>query len=189
MKYLIYGSNDFAVTLKDFLLYHEMNFSGFIDDFRTDKEICGTFKDICQQCSPQEYEIILGIGYKNLNARRNLMQEVKNNNFRLKTLIHKNSYVRCLENIGEGAIIMANAVVDANAIIGSGAVLWPKASVNHDSFVGTNTFLSPSVTVCGFVSIGNDCFIGAGSTIVDRVSIPDGTFIRAGELYFKNRSK
>ncbi len=183
MKYLIYGSSDFALVLKDFLEFHNMPFCGFIDDFRKDKNILGTFSDVMKQYDSSQYVVVLGVGYKNLPVRHEVFKRIKASGFSVATLIHKNAFVRRPANIHEGAIIMANAVVDGNAIIGEAAVLWPGAVVNHDSVVSENTFLSPSSTICGFVMVGANCFIGAGAVIVDNVSVPDGTFIKANSLY------
>ncbi|MBA3005436.1 MAG: hypothetical protein KKA41_17700 [Proteobacteria bacterium] len=183
MNYLIYGSNDFALILKDFLEFHEMKFCGFIDDFRTDDSIIGTFADILERYNPFNYEIVLGIGYSNLPARLIAFERIKSAGFKVATLIHRHAYVRSLANIHEGAIIMANATIDCNAVIGKAAVIWPGVVVNHDSKISTNTFLSPSATICGFVNIGESCFVGAGAVISDHVDVPNGTFIRANALY------
>lgn len=44
-------------------------FKGFIDDFSTGDEIVGTYEFVKDHYSPHEYEIVLGIGYKDLSAR------------------------------------------------------------------------------------------------------------------------
>lgn len=183
MNYLIYGSNEFARILKDFLEFHEMKFSGFIDDFRTDDSIIGTFADISECYSPDDYEIVLGIGYSNLPARLKAFDRIKSAGFKVATLVHRNAYVRSLANIHEGAIVMANATVDCNAVIGKATVIWPGVVVNHDSIISINTFLSPSATICGFVHVGESCFVGAGAVISDHVNVPDETFIKANSLY------
>lgn len=183
MNYLIYGSSDFALVLKDFLELHEMRFSGFIDDFRSDDTIVGTFADVILRFQPSDYEIVLGIGYKNLKGRIDAFKRIKTANFSVATLIHRNAYVRNPANIHEGAIVMANATVDFNAMICEAAVLWPGVVVNHDSRISKNTFISPSATICGFVNVGENCFVGAGAIVADHVDVPDGTFIQAASVY------
>ncbi|MBU0664948.1 MAG: hypothetical protein KJ990_10445 [Proteobacteria bacterium] len=183
MNYLIYGSNNFALMLKDFLEFHDLKFCGFIDDFRTDDTIIGTFADVIERYHPTDYEIVLGIGYRNLSARLKTFERIKSAGFNVATLIHRNAYVRSLANIQEGAIVMANATIDYNAMIGKATVIWPGVVVNHDSKISINTFLSPSATICGFVNVGESCFVGAGAVIVDHVDVPNGTFIKANTLY------
>jgi len=187
MNYLIYGSSDFALILKDFLEHHEMRFCGFIDDFRSDDTIVGTFANVVERYNPSDYEIVLGIGYRNLRARLEAFEHIKSAGFRVATLIHRNAYVRRIANIHEGAIVMANVTVDCNAVIGEAAVLWPGVVVNHDSRIARNTFLSPAVTICGFANVGESCFVGAGAVVADHVNVPDGTFIKANSLYKRVR--
>jgi len=183
MNYFIYGSSDFALTLKDFLEFHEMRFCGFIDDFRAGDDIVGTFVDIVERYNPLECQIVLGIGYSNLQARFDAFERIQTAGFRVATLIHRHAFVRSLANIHEGAIIMANATIDCNAVIGKAAVVWPGVVVNHDSIISANTFLSPSATICGFVNVGESCFVGAGAVVSDHVNVPNGTFIKANALY------
>jgi sugar O-acyltransferase (sialic acid O-acetyltransferase NeuD family) len=183
MNYLIYGSSDFALVLKDFLELHEMRFSGFIDDFRSDDAITGTFAEVVLRYHPSDYEIVLGIGYKNLTGRLDAFKRIKSAGFNVATLIHRNAYIRNPANIHEGAIVMANVTVDVNAVICEAAVLWPGVVVNHDSIISKNTFISPSATICGFVNVGESCFVGAGAIIADHVDVPNGTFIKAGTVY------
>ncbi len=184
-EYLIYGASDFGILLKDFLDFHAMPFGGFIDDFRKNHSVIGTFEDVVNHKSSSECEIVLGLGYNNLPARLNIMNRIRASGFRLATLIHQNAYVRDPSNVHQGSIIMANVTIDYNVIIAEAAVLWPGVVVNHDSRIGRNTFLSPSATICGFVNIGESCFIGAGAIVIDHVDVPSGSFIKAGALYGK----
>lgn len=186
MKYLIYGAKDFALVLKDHLDYHQMPFAGYIDDFSAADDIIGSFSEIKKRYSPDEYQIVLGIGYANLSARQEIFQRLKRSGYTVATLIHDHAYVRNKDKIGEGCIVMAHACVDSNAVIDEAVVLWPGVVVNHDSRVGSNSFLSPNATVCGFVTIGPNSFIGAGSVIADHQEVPPNHFVKAGAVYAAN---
>ncbi len=187
MTYLIYGSRDFALLLKDFLTFHTWPCEGFIDDFTTGPGIVGTFEEVRAIYRPDESRIVLGIGYRNLDARWRVFEKIRSAGFTVATLIHQRAYVREPANIGEGAIVMANATVDCNAVIEEAAVLWPGVVVNHDSRIGRNTFLSPSSTICGFVNVGSHSFVGAGAVVVDHADVPERSFIKASALYKTNR--
>jgi len=188
MKYLIYGSKDFALILQDFLLYHDMTFSGFIDDYEKGPETVGPFDEVKNRFSALDTEIVLGVGYNNLVARWKVFEKIRSAGFRVTTLIHRSAYVRDVANIGEGTVIMANATVDCNAKLLEAVVLWPGVVVNHDSIIGCNTFVSPSCTICGFVNVGEHTFIGAGAVIVDHVDVPSNSFIKANSTYKGIRS-
>ena len=182
-KIIIYGSKDFARTLKDMLDYHHYTLAGFVDDFTTGIDIIGNYEFIKGNYSPDEYQILLGVGYNNLTDRWKIYQKIKND-YEIFTLIHNTAYIRNIDNIGNGSIIMANVIVDSNAKLGDVNVLWPGVNLNHDSKIGANTFISPGATVCGFADIGNSCFVGAGAIIVDHVKVSSGSFIKAGSVIY-----
>jgi sugar O-acyltransferase (sialic acid O-acetyltransferase NeuD family) len=183
MNYLVYGSKDFALILKDMLDYHRLPFAGYIDDFATGEGIVGTFDEVRALCPPECHSIVLGVGYNNLAARWQVFERIKAAGYRVATLIHDRAYVRNPDNVGEGSVIMANATLDCNAVIEEAVVLWPGVVINHDSRIGRNTFLSPSATICGSVSVGEHCFVGAGAVVVDHVVVLPGSFIKANSLF------
>jgi len=183
MRYLIYGSKDFALILKDMLDYHNLPFVGFIDDFNRGEGVVGSFGEVVLQYPPENHVIVLGIGYNNLAARWRIFERIKAAGYRVATLIHSRAYVRDPNNVGEGSIVMAHATLDCNAAIGEAVVLWPGVVVNHDSRIGRNTFLSPSATICGFVTVGEHCFVGAGAIVVNRMVVPPSSFVKANTLF------
>ena len=182
MKLLVYGSRDYACLVRDHLQLCAHEFGGFIDDESAGVGIAGSYSEILRTHPRSQYGIAIGIGYKDLDARRSVLQRLERDAWQLPPLIHPRAWIRDLSSIGNGAVIMAAAAVELNAVIEAGCVLWSNVVVSHDCRVGANSFLSPSVTVCGFARIGRDCFVGAGAVIVDHCSVPDGSFIRAGEV-------
>lgn len=187
-KLLIYGSKDFGLLVRDLAEGLGYTFAGFIDDVYEGMEVIGDFVSVSAQYHPDEYEIVIGIGYNNLPARWSIYQNVISHGYTVPKLIHPRAYVRDKDNIGNGCIIMANAIVDWNAKLDDLVVVWPNALVNHDSLIKHNTFLSPASTVCGFVIVEENNFIGAGSTIVDHTFVPKDSFVKAGTLYKLNRT-
>lgn len=182
MKLLVYGSRDYAHLVRDHLQLCGHEFCGFIDDQAKGAEIAGTYGEALRTHARAEYGIAIGIGYKNLPARRNALERIEADAWQLPCLVHPRAWVRDLSSVASGAIVMAGAAIERHAVLGAGSVLWSNATISHDSSVGANTFLSPGVTVCGFARVGRDCFIGAGAIIVDHCSVPDGSFVRAGEV-------
>jgi sugar O-acyltransferase (sialic acid O-acetyltransferase NeuD family) len=184
-KILVYGSQEFGQVVKDFVCQCGHEFIGFIDDYNIGQRILGNFTQVAKKFPYDAYDIAIAIGYKHLQARWNIFQRVRSLGYRFPHLIHPRAYVRDVEAIGEGTMVMANAVVDVRASIGPLVVIWPGVVVNHNSVIAANTFLSPNATVCGYVSVGESCFVGAGATIVDHTDVPPNSFIKAGAVYFK----
>ncbi len=184
MKLLVYGSSEFGVVVRDLVAACGHEFAGFVDDVHQDNEgVVGGFEKIRITHDPKVFGIALAVGYKHLETRRRIFENVRGEGYLLPALIHPAAYVCPPPHIGEGSLIMARAIVDCHARIGTACVIWPGANVSHDSTIGPNTFLSPNCTVCGFVTIGQGSFVGAGAVIADKRSVPESSFIKAGSVY------
>ena len=180
---LVYGSLEFGRVVRDLAIQCGHRFAGYIDDVHRGEEVLGPWEQVADRCPPPRFEVAVAVGYRNLGARWDVYERVKARGYRLPPLVHPRAYVRDPAGVGEGAFVMAGAIVDVAASIAPLVVIWPGAVVNHDSAVGENTFLSPNATVCGCVTIGRHVFVGAGATIVDHVEVPAGVFVKAGSLY------
>ena len=181
-KLLVYGSKEFGQVIRDLIPQSGNEFAGFADDVNTGPGVIGDFSESLARCPPDKFEMVIAIGYRNLQARWAAYQKAKAAGYSFPKLIHPRAYVRNWEAVGDGSIVMAGALVDMNASLEELVVLWPGAVVNHHSSIGRNVFLSPNSTVCGFVEIGADSFVGAGAVITDHVAVPAGSFMLAYPL-------
>ena len=182
-RLLVYGSEEFGHVVKNLVLDCGYEFAGFIDDYATGESILGSYDYVIKTFSPDVFGIVIAIGYKNLMARWQVYQKVLADGYSTPSLIHPRAYLSRSSVVGQGAIVMVGAIIDAFAEVQELTVLWPGAVVNHDSVIGANTFLSPNSTVCGFSRVGQSCFVGAGAVIVDHRSVSDNAYIKAGSLY------
>lgn len=182
-KILVYGSQEFGQVVKALVRKCKYEFIGFIDDFNTGEEIIGSYSEVCKSFLPQDFEIVIAIGYRNIKERWDIYQKVFLDGYNVPCLVHPQAVISDSCKIGQGSIIMAGAIVDVNVQLKELVVVWPGGVVNHDSVINANTFLSPNSTVCGFAEIGKDCFLGAGTIVVDHKKVPDGSFIKAGSLF------
>lgn len=180
---MVYGSQEFGKVVRDLVEMCGKQFAGFIDDVFEGDEILGPFALIVEKFPSSEYAVAMAVGYKDLGVRSLVSQRVKAAGYELATLIHPRAYVRHVERVAAGCLVMAGAVVDVGATLEELVVVWPGVVVNHNSTIGTNTFLSPNVTICGFVEVGASCFVGADAVVVDHIRVPDNAFIKAGALY------
>jgi sugar O-acyltransferase (sialic acid O-acetyltransferase NeuD family) len=178
MRLLIYGSKDFAATVADLARHCGHEVAGMVDDFNAGPGILGDFTAVTRTHPPSGYGIAMAIGYSNIPARWAAWERIRSAGYRAPALVHPRAYVADNARIGEGAMVMAGAIVDVRAEIGGLAVLWPGACINHDTKVGSNTFISPNATLCGFAQVGAHSFIGAGAVIVDHGQVPEASFIK-----------
>ncbi len=182
-KILIYGSKDFAKTVRHLVEDCGYETVGMIDDYSLGDEIIGTFDEVQKKYSSKDYSVVLAIGYNNLAARWGIYKKIKESGYDVLTLIHPRAYVSKSATVLEGSMVMAGAVVDVDAIVSEVSVLWPGVVLNHDSIIGKNVFVSPNATICGFSKVGDHSFIGAGSVIVDHQQVPDNSFVKANKLF------
>ncbi len=183
MDLLVYGSKDFARLIRELLQHCGHRFAGFVDDFERGPEVVGAYVEVLRNCPPTTHGMVVAIGYNNLEARWTAYEKVKRDGYRLPPLVHAKAIVHPAAAVGDGAIVMAGANVDAFSRLGELCVLWPETVVSHDCDVGPNCFVSPGAVLCGFVKTGRNCFIGARSVIVDHRELPDGAFLKAGSVH------
>ena len=179
----VYGSRSYAATVRDLAMECGWRVLGFIDDHAPPSAFVSTFDDVTAQHAGTSAGMLIGIGYRDLDARWRAWERVRAAGWDVPALIHPRAHVAPSAQIGEGCILMAGVVVDHRTQVKDACVLWPQACVNHDCLVGANTFLSPQVVICGNVRLGEHSFIGAQSVIVDGADLPSRTRLRMGSRY------
>lgn len=126
---------------------------------------------------------LITIGHINSSKpRERIYQKLKALNFTLPVVVSTTAYVSKYAVIGEGTIIMHQAIVNAGARVGSNCILNTHSLVEHDVVIKDHTHISTSTVINGSASIGSRCFIGSNATVVQGVKIPDNYFFRANQL-------
>lgn len=183
MRFLIYGSKEFALTVAELIRHCGFESVGMVDDYTSGPGILGDLDHVTRAYPPSGYGFAIAIGYTNIQARWQAWKRVQALGYRTPALVHPRAYVADTAHIGAGCMVMAGGIVDVRAQIGDLVVVWPGACINHDAKIGDNSFVSPNATVCGFSSIGSHCFIGAGAAIADHCDVPDASFVKMQSRY------
>jgi len=179
---IIYGASEFGQVIKPLAQQCGHEIVGFVDDWHVGNGIVAG-DAMVDAFPPAQVDVVIGIGYRHLSARKKIFERIKSLGYSVAKLIHAKAIIDASAQIGEGAIIMAGAIVDVRARVGALAVVWPGAIVNHDSRIGDNSFLSPGAVICGHTEVAADCFIGAGAVVVDHLYIQPCSFIKAGSVF------
>lgn len=166
----------------------------FFDDFTNEKtaneyEVLGKTSDIENAFKNRLFdEILIGIGYKHLEAKAKIFNllSVK---IPFGKIVHSTSWIDKTAVIESGCVIYPGCVIDAKSVIQSNVLLNVGCVVAHDTVIGNHTFLSPRVAVAGFVTIGEQCIVGINATIIDNIKISDKTQIGGGTVVIKNIEK
>ena len=93
--------------------------------------------------------------------------------------IHPFSWVSPKAKIGEGSVICAGAVIQADAVIGKHCLINTCASVDHDSVLQDFVHIAPGAHLCGGVQVGEGGFVGTGVCLPPGYKVPEWTLIKA----------
>lgn len=155
----------------------------FLDDKKVEGlPVIGTLNDIEKYTG--ECCFFVAIGDNSL--RKKILKNVKELGGELASIIHPFSSVSKSAEIGEGTVIMAGAVVQANAKIGDGVIINTCSSVDHDCVVGNWTHVAVGARLAGSVKVGESVFLGASCAVSNNLSITDNCIVGAGTAVICN---
>jgi sugar O-acyltransferase (sialic acid O-acetyltransferase NeuD family) len=133
-----------------------------------------------------EYNFIIGLGYKHLQKKKQIIDLLKEKGRKMPSIIHPTCFVSKSAKIGEAVYAYPMCNIDKNVIIEAGTLLNNSVTISHDNQIGECCYFSPSITTSGFVKIGNCSFIGTGSIISNNISIGKNTIIGIGSVLIKD---
>jgi UDP-perosamine 4-acetyltransferase len=136
---------------------------------------------------PSEVLLVNGIGsVANTERRRAIFEKFKKMGYEFASLIHPSAVIAEDTKLGEGANIMAGAILQPGVVVGQNAIINTKASLDHDTVVGDHTHIAPGTTISGNVTIGNSVHIGTGASIIHGIKIESFSLIGAAALVIRD---
>lgn len=173
-KLIIVGCGGHAkVALECALSTGQYQVVGFSDDFTKGSfkgyKILGSLASVKNKYSDEsEIQFFIAVGE---NHKREKIFNFFGGGISCAILVHPTASVAATTSIGEGTIIMANAVIESDAAVGKFCILNTNSSLNHDCVMGDFASLAPGVNV------GGNCMIGKSSAICIGASISHGKII------------
>lgn len=147
--------------------------------------IIGTDDNIPEYVDKALFIVTVG-QIKSPNLRIKIHEMISNAGGKLATLISKTAHVSKYSFIGEGSVIMHQAVVNADAKIGKGCIINTFANIEHDAVIEDYCHISTGAMINGNCFVGKGCFIGSQSVMANGISILDGCLISAGAIVRDN---
>jgi sugar O-acyltransferase (sialic acid O-acetyltransferase NeuD family) len=149
-------------------------------------EIIGTDNDL-ENIVKKNYKFLVTIGQiKDPSPRIKIFERIKQLNGEFANVISSSASVSKYCTIGEGTIVMHQAIVNSSAKIGINCILNNRALIEHDCTIGHHTHISTAAVINGGCTIGNRVFIGSNSVVVQGIQIADDVVIGAGTVVIKN---
>lgn len=140
-------------------------------------QILGTTKD-AQMLLSDFPETIIAIG--NNQLRSELFSFTQNLGFNLVNILHPTAVVSPSVKLGNGTVVLATAVINADAIIGANCIINTGVIVEHDCQLGGHVHLASNVTLGGGVIVEERVWIGVGASVVGKTKIAAGAIVPAG---------
>lgn len=184
---IIFGANDFGRMLRFYAeKYMDISVVAYTlnEKYITERKKDGIpvieFEKINEKYPPEKYAFILAIGYKKMNdIRKKIYNQIKQMGYDVVNLIHPSAQIECL-SMGEGNIILENAVLAYGSKIGTGNIIWNGCQISHESEVGDFNYFAPSAVIAGKTVVKNNCFLGIQSAVRGGNILEDYTLVGAG---------
>lgn len=180
---IIIGASGHGKVIADIIKRSNDEIIGFLDDDPDiGKEfmgfpVLGAILNYKKYIDKAEFIIAIGNAYVRKRISERLI-EVK-----WYTAIHPTAVISEFDvTIGEGTVIMANAVINAGAKIGKHCIVNSSSVVEHDNFIENYSHISVGAKLAGTVFVGELSWIGIGACVCNNVKICQNCMVGAGAV-------
>ena len=162
------------------------NIKGILDDTKKGDvlgyPILGN-RDLVRELSTEGMFFLITIGQiKSSSTREDIALLLDSCKANLATVISPLAYVSKHATIGEGSVIMHNAIINAKAKVGKHCIINTKANIEHNVQIGDFCHISTCATINGDTIVGKRTFIGSNATISNNITIVEKSIISAGNF-------
>ena len=182
---IIIGAGGHGKVIADIVLAAGDRLLGFLDDGRIGQKVLGfpVLGGIQDYVNYKGAEFVIAIG--NAQIREQIASDLQD--VRWYTAVHPAAVISPLEvTVGDGTVIMANAVINPGASVGRHCIVNTAAVVEHDNRIGDFVHVSVGAKLAGVVSVGKSTWIGVGAAVKNATSICGGCMIGAGAVVVKD---
>lgn len=190
---IILGAGGHAKVLIDALLASSAVIAGIVDP---DLSLSGATisgvpvlggDEVVNEFPPTLIRLVNGLGSVGLPIKRQqLYEKFKGLGYSFASVVHPSAVIASDVILGEGAQVMAGAVIQPGSRIGINSIINTRTSVDHDCTIGGHIHIAPGVTLSGMVTVGKLTHIGTGATVIQGITIGCGCLIAAGAVVTKD---
>jgi len=143
--------------------------------------------DAVERWFPAEVALVNGIGSVASTAKRQgVFVRFKRLGYAFATVVDPLAILAGNVELGEGAQVMAGAVIQSGAAIGENTIVNTGVIVDHDCRIGAHVHLASGVTLSGEITIGVGCHLGTGASVIQGRSLGEGCLVAAGAVVVKD---
>ena len=150
--------------------------------------ILGGDKDLQKLSLTYSYALITIGQIKSPSTRIQLFKLIKSLGFILPTCVSPRAYVSKHASIGEGTIIMHDALINSRASVGQNCIINTKSLIEHDAVIEDHCHISTGAIVNGGTVVRQGTFVGSNAVTKESVMTKESDFVKAGSLFtgYKN---
>lgn len=186
---IIIGAGGQGKVVADIIRLSGDKVIGFLDD---NPNLKGNFAGAPVLGRVEEYkwfpdvQYIIAIG--NAAARETIASRLPG--VRWHRAVHPSAVISSLDTqVGEGTVVMAQAVINPGAVIGKHCIINSGAIVEHDNVIEDFAHISVGAKLGGNVHIGKRTWIGIGGVVRNNLSVCGDCVIGAGGVVVKGINK
>ena len=145
------------------------------------------FSKLEQQYRPNDYLVIMAMGYADLNQSRESMYfRLKEKGYDIETYVHPDALIYTKEPLGKGSVILPSAVLEPHVKLGENSMVWCNATLAHHSTVADHCWIASGTVISGKASVERNSFVGVNATVVNEVVVGQYNIIGGGALITKS---
>lgn len=182
---VIIGAGGHAKVVADIVLLRGDHIAGFLDSVHPEGEFLGYPK----LGGDREYRKFLNcsfiIAIGNALARERIACSMPEAAW--YTAVHPGAVISNIDTeIGEGTVIMADAIVNPGAHIGKHCIINSGSIVEHDNRIGDYAHVSVGAKMAGGVQIGARTWVGIGATVSNGINVCGDCMLGAGAIVVRD---
>jgi len=136
------------------------------------------------RADPMVEGVVLAVGNPQIRSRMAVRFSAAG--FRFPTLVHPTAVIGPRVLVGEGSVLMAQAVLETDVTVGPHVLINVGASVAHNGEIGACSSLGPGVRLGGWVRVGDRCDLGVACCVRPRTTLGPDTVVGAGAAVVKD---
>lgn len=111
-------------------------------------------------------------------TREQLFLKLKALGYKMPSVIYPTAYISPYATVGQGCIIMQNALVQNGSSVGDGTVIHPGAEIHHDAIVGDFSMVYTNSCIRTQAKLGQRCWIDSTVTVASYQELTDDAVLK-----------
>ena len=182
---VVIGAGGHAKVVADIILLRGDRIVGFLDGVHPEGDFLG-YPKLGGDCEYRKFlkcSFIIAIG--NAAVRERVARAMPDAVW--YTAIHPGAIISNIDTaVGDGTVIMADAVVNPGAQIGKHCIINSGSIVEHDNHIGDYAHVSVGAKTAGGVRIGARTWVGIGATISNGIQVCGDCILGAGSVVVRD---